>query len=138
MKFVSQPVEFCAFLGDPNEPDRAPAQHVTIATYLDAEDGSRMTEMEAKRRTVSIEQATREGFDVSAIVKHFDTINARALVAAQQDTAEQTKRAETAEAFAKEVEDAARAVLAQNAELLKRAEAAETALASVFGTALPG
>jgi len=79
MKLVQVPIEYCAFLTDPNNPSRAADYHITVATYLDMGDGSPLQEMQGKRRALTPAQCKAEGIEVPDVAKAFDTMNARAV-----------------------------------------------------------
>lgn len=73
MKYVHIPVEFTAFLGDPNDKSRPPAYHIGVATYIDNEDGSRLEEVSSKRRTLTPAQCLEAGISVPDVAAQFDT-----------------------------------------------------------------
>lgn len=104
MKYIQLPIEFCAFLADANDPTRPMAYHVTVATFLDSEDGSPLEEVASKRKTMTPKQCLEAGLQLPDVVMQFDSIVVRANQGAEAKIAELQSQIETMKVEAEEKE----------------------------------
>lgn len=76
MKKTPTPVQFLVMITDPLDTKRPAAWHLRVVDVVDLEDGTKP--LLTNDRTLNMEQAKAEGFDVPEIASHF---NAEAAVA---------------------------------------------------------
>ncbi len=73
MKTYTQVCECFAVLFDPQDPNRAPAFHLSIVQMIDPEDGSPpFLDSRITAKTVTMSEAIALGLDIPVVAKQFD------------------------------------------------------------------